>query len=147
MWLGLMVIVFVAGICLVKIGQKFWSRKNNPFLYHNGESIGFIGIITSIFSMIVIIIMLICIICNHTNVDANLEKHRETYDALTYKMESTTCRDEFGFLSKEVIDEVQEWNKDIRYYQAAQDDFWVGIFYPNVFDEFATIDYESYNGC
>ena len=79
------------------------------------------------------------------NVEAKLEMNRECYNALTYKMESTTCRDEFGFLSKEVIDEVQEWNQDVKYIQAAQDDFWVGIFHPNVFDEFETIDYESYN--
>jgi anaerobic ribonucleoside-triphosphate reductase len=56
-----------------------------------------------------------------------------------------TCRDEFGFLGKEIIDEVQNWNEDIRYYKAAQDDFWVGIFHPNVYDEFETIDYDTYN--
>ena len=144
MWFWLMVIIFVVGICLVKIGQKYWDRNKHPFLYHNDDAIKFAGVLTSVISALAVIIMLVCIVCSHTNVEANLEENREIYDALTYKMESTTCRDEFGFLSKEVIDEVQEWNKDVRYYQSAQDDFWVGIFYPNVFDEFETIDYESY---
>ena len=59
----------------------------------------------------------------------------------TYKIESNSCRDEFGLLSKELIDEVQEWNQDVRYYQKIQRNFWVGIFYPNVYDEFETIDF------
>lgn len=145
MWFWLMVIILAVGICLIKIGDKYWDRDKHPFLYYNDDNIKLAGTITSVISVFAIIVMSICIIYSHTNVEANLEKDREIYNALTYKMESTTCRDEFGFLSKEVIDEVQEWNKYVRYYQSAQDDFWVGIFYPNVFDEFETIDYESYN--
>ena len=145
MWFWLFVIIFVIGVALIVVGDMNWDYKKHEFLYCNGDDIVFAGWITSIISGLVALIMLVCIICSHTNVEAQLEQNRELYNALTYKMESTSCRDEFGFLSKEVIDEVQEWNKDVRYYQSAQDDFWVGIFYPNVYDEFETIDYESYN--
>lgn len=145
MWFWLFVIVLAIGVGLIVVGNIHWDYKKNDFLYRHDDDIALAGWITSVISGFVALIMLICIICSHTNVEAKLEKNREFYDALTYKMESTTCRDEFGFLSKEVIDEVQEWNKDVRYHQSAQDDFWVGIFYPNVFDQFETIDYESYN--
>lgn len=145
MWFWLFVIIMVIGICLVVVGNISWNYWKNGFLYYHDGDISFVGWITSIISGLVALIMLICIICSHTNLEATLEQNREIYDALVYKMESTDCRDEFGFLSKEVIDEVQEWNKDVRYYQSAQNDFWVGIFYPNVYDEFKTIDYESYN--
>lgn len=96
-------------------------------------------------SGVAVFISLILIICEYATIDSNLEANREIYKALTYKIESNTCRDEFGLLNKEVIDEIQEWNKDVRYYQKIQDNFWVGIFYPNVFDEFEIIDYEIYN--
>ena len=102
----------------------------------------------SLFSIIVgvaVIIMSICLCVEYSTVDANIAKNEEIYKAITYKVESGSCRDEFGLLSKEVLDEVQEWNKDVLYYQNIQDDFWVGIFYPNVFDQFETIDYEKYN--
>lgn len=89
-------------------------------------------------------ISLILIIGQYATIDSNLEANREIYKALTYKVESDACRDEFGLLNKEVIDEIQEWNKDVRYYQNIQDNFWVGIFYPNVFDEFEMIDYENF---
>lgn len=145
MWLVLFVIFTILGLVLNKIGQKEWNREKHPFLYWHDEKIEIGGLVLTCCSVMAIILMLFAIIISHSNVEARLEQRRETYDALIYKMESTTCRDEFGFFSKEVIDEVQEWNKDVRYYQTVQDDLWVGIFYPNVFDEFKTIDYESYN--
>ena len=145
MWFVISIIFMVFSITLVIIGKKNWSKEKHPFLYWHDGAIRDVGIGMTIFSTFAVVIMLFCIIFSHSNVEARLEREREIYDALTYKMESTTCRDEFGFLSKEVIDEVQEWNKDVRYYQTVQDDLWVGIFYPNVFDEFETIDYESYN--
>ena len=89
--------------------------------------------------------MLFFIIGAHINLDAQIEQNKERYKALEYKVTSGACRDELGLLSKEVIDEVQEWNEDIKYCQEAQDDFWVGIFHPNIFDQFETIDYEKYN--
>lgn len=145
MWFWLFVIILVIGAGLIVVGNMHWDYEKNKFLYCHDDEITFAGWITSVISGLVVLIMLVVIICSHTNVEAKLEQNREIYDALTYKMESTTCRDEFGFLSKEVIDEVQEWNKSVRYRQSAQDDFWVGVFYPDVFDEFETIDYESYN--
>ena len=89
--------------------------------------------------------MLVPIAMSHLGSDAEAALLNETHTALVYKMESTTCRDEFGFLSKDVIDDVQEWNETIRKNQALQDDFWIGIFVPNIYDEFQLIDYESYN--
>lgn len=88
--------------------------------------------------------MLIAIIDTHCTSDAKVELWREQYKAITYKLESSACSDEFGLLSKEIIDEIQDWNQDVVYYKRIEKDFLVGIFYPNVFDEFETIDYERY---
>ena len=89
--------------------------------------------------------MLIIICGQYIGVDAQVEKNKEIYNAIEYKVTSGSCRDELGLLSKEVIDEAQEWNKDVAYYQNIQDDFWVGIFYPNIYDQFEIIDYKNYN--
>ena len=129
MWFWLFVIIMMVGISLIIVGNMDWNREKNEFLYYHDSDIKATGWGISIISGVACIILLFLIIDAHTNVEASLEKSREI----------------FGFLSKEVIDEVQDWNKEVRYVQAAQDDFWVGIFYPNVYDEFETIDYESYN--
>lgn len=130
----LVAIIFVVGITMMVVG----ANKG----YWNLENVGFA--ITLIFG-IALVIMIIILCCQHIGIDARVEKNFEIYNAIEYKVTSGACRDELGLLSKEVIDEVQNWNKDVKYYQAVQDDFWIGIFYPNVFDQFETIDYMSYN--
>lgn len=102
------------------------------------------GFIISLFSGMVVVVSLFIIIWQYITVDFFLEVNRERYKALTYKIESNICHDEFGLLSKEVIDEIQEWNEDLRHYQKIQDNFWLGIYYPNIFDEFEIIEYERY---
>ena len=125
------IIIFVVGIILYKVFEF--------------EFLGdFVGYVISIISGLAVIISLFLIIGEYTTMDSYLEKTREQYKAITYKIESDACRDEFGLLNKEVIDEIQEWNKDVRFYQNIQDNFWLGIYYPNVFDEFETIEYESF---
>lgn len=103
------------------------------------------SLITTLVSGIVLFFMIIILCCQYIGIDARVEKDFEIYNAIEYKVTSGACRDELGLLSKEVIDEVQNWNKYVKYYQTVQDDFWIGIFYPNVFDQFKTIDYMSYN--
>ena len=126
----LFIILFVVGIILYKTFEF--------------EFLGDFGYIISILSGLAVIISLFLIIGEYTTMDSYLEKSREQYKAITYKIESDTCRDEFGLLNKEVIDEIQEWNKDVVFNQSIQDNFWVGIYLPNVFDEFETIEYESF---
>ena len=104
----------------------------------------FLGELVTILSGFAVIVSLFLIIGEYTTIDSYLEKSREQYKAITYKIESDACRDEFGLLNKEVIDEIQEWNEDTRFHQNIQDNFWLGIYYPNGFDEFETIDYESF---
>lgn len=130
----LVAVAFVAGIVMHVVAEKkrLWTLDNISF-----------GI-TLVFG-IMLFFMIIILCCQHIGIDARVEKNFEIYNAIEYKVTSGACRDELGLLSKEVIDEVQNWNKDVKYYQAVQDDFWIGIFYPNVFDQFETIDYMSYN--
>lgn len=141
----LFVIIMVVGIVLYIVGYRYWNSHKHPFLYKHGDTMCGAGAMISVLSGIVVIIMAIILCCSYINVDAKVAANKERYTALEYKVTSGACRDEFGLLSKEVVDEVQDWNEDIRYNQSTQYDFWIGIFYPNVFDQFETIDYEKYN--
>ena len=40
---------------------------------------------------------------------------------------------------KELVSEIQYWNSDLAYRKTIQRDFWVGIYYPNVYDQFEFI--------
>ena len=101
--------------------------------------------IIAVLAWIAAVIMLCCIIGNHVNLDAKVAKYEEQYNALVYKVESPACRDEFGFVNKEIIDEVEDWNSMIMNWRYSRKNLWVGIFYPNnAYEHFETIDYETF---
>ena len=141
----LFVIALVVGIGFIVIGNYDWDSEKHYFLYENDYNFSIIGGWTTGISGAILVIMLVVLCSNHISINNRIDVNKELYKAIEYKVTSGACRDELGLLSKEVIDEVQEWNKDVVYYQTVQDDFWIGIFYPNVFDQFETIDYERYN--
>ena len=128
-WLCL--IVLIVGIGLVTVGKMDYTVES-------------FGWVTVAISGIIMAIMIAVFACTYSGVNAKVEKNKERYNAITYKVESGACRDEFGLLNKEVIDEIQNWNENITYYKNIQKDFWVGIFVPNVYDQFETIDYTKY---
>jgi hypothetical protein len=109
------------------------------------KCIDYLGECFAVIAGIAVVVSLIIMTLEYTTIDSYLEANREIYKTITYKVESNVCKDEFGLLSKDVMDEIQEWNKDVKFYQNIQDNFWIGIYYPNVYDEFETIDYESYS--
>lgn len=146
-WLCL--IVLIVGIRLVIVGKMEWfdtrnKNKLRKFLYQNDCTIKSFGWVTVVISGIIIVIMIFVFACAYIGVNAQVERNKERYNAITYKVESGACRDEFGLLNKEVIDEIQDWNEDVTYYKIFQKDFWVGIFVPNIYDQFETIDYTKY---
>ena len=144
MWYFIVIGILVIGISLIILGNIDWDYEKHKFMWKHDSVFRITGWSIFIPTIITFVIMTSCVVDAHMNLPAKLEEKQETYAALTYKMESTTCRDEFGFLSKEVIDEVQEWNTDVRYYKAAQKDPWVGIWVPDIYDNLETIEYESY---
>ena len=140
----LFIIIGLIGAGLIVVGTMDWDSKKHHFLWRNDDSIRGTGWTFAIIAIIAIIISSMCFFENFIGLNARISKCNEQYEALTYKMESGACRDEFGLLSKEVIDEIQDWNEDVVYRQNVQEDFWIGIYYPNVYGQFKTIDYNTY---
>lgn len=140
----IMFIILLIGIGMIVIGDKYWEKETHRFLYYHGEGIKYTGVTITIISVVIIILMLIGICEGQITSKASAAKYEETYKALTYKLESGACRDELGLLSKSVIDEIQTWNEDVVSNQKMQNNFWVGIFYPDIYDNFKTIDYTHY---
>ena len=150
------VIIFIIGVVLTTLGkhaefnpgyrEAYYNKEKYKIksrIYAYSEGITFIGQFILVVSIIVCVGMLGAICYQHVRIDAQVNADKETYAGIEYKVTSEACRDEFGLLSKEVVDEAQSWNEYIKRYQTLQDNFWVGIFYPNVYDQFETIDYEE----
>lgn len=148
-WLTLiLLIVGIVVVSIPKIALKFIDKEKNEkaydIFYYNDCIFNIAGGAVILVTATILIVSICVIATNYFGVGAKVEQYREHYRALEFKADSQSYRDEFGLLSKEVIDEIQEWNEDIAYHKSIQCDFWLGIFYPNIYDEFETIDYERY---
>lgn len=91
-------------------------------------------------SLIVSIVMLVVIIVKHTNVDAYVAENQMRYEMLVYQYENDIYDNDNDLGKRDLMEDIQEWNEDLAYYREAQDDFWVGIFHPNVYDQFEFIE-------
>lgn len=128
------VIVTVVGVVLLFADYYFGI---------DSFALGASASITSLVSGIIAAIMLIIIISSNLGAQGTKLSNQQTYDSLIYKSQTESIRDEFGVVNKEYIDEVQAWNEDVVKYKSWQRDFWIGIFIPNIYDDFETIDLES----
>ena len=141
-WLCVIGLAIGIGLCI--LGTRDWDSSKHHWLYYNDEEITGTGVVMSVIMAIVVLIMGLFIFAEHNTADANLAALREKEVALTYKLESGACRDEFGLLSKSVIDEIQDWNVSIARKKNLQNNFWSGIFYADIYNEFESIDYTKY---
>ena len=125
-WLVVLSIVVCLGLAVYM--EKRFHDYSVPFLMI--ASIGFI----------VAIIMLIVIIVKYTNVDAYVAENQMRYEMLVYQYENNLYDNDNDLGKRDLMEDIQEWNEDLAYHREAQDDFWVGIFYPNVYDQFEFIE-------
>ena len=128
--------IFVLACIVGIIGLVVYPyiRVGEWFLYSTAVS-AFLGGFCIVFSLIYIIL-------SYTGVDSRIAKNHATYESLVYQYENNIYDNDNDLGKKELMDEIREWNEDLAYYQEVQDDFWLGIYYPNVFDQFEFIEYK-----
>ena len=133
------VIIMVIGIAAIIIGK--WMYDNTKYDTIWLEMIGwFVGIC----ALIAILISCGLMVDAYGNADANVAKNIARYESLTYQLENDLYDNDNDLGKKELYDEIQKWNEDVVYYQNIQDNFWFGIYWPDVFDQFETIKYKAY---
>lgn len=75
----------------------------------------------------------------YINADASVAKWETQYESLTYQLENNLYDNDNDIGKKELMDEIHEWNGNLAYCKKIQRNFWVGIYYPNVYDNFEFI--------
>lgn len=125
-WLVVLSIVVCLGLAVYL--EKRFCDYSGPFL------------VIAVIGFIVAIIMLMVIIVENTNVDAYVAENQMRYEMLVYQYENDIYDNDNDLGKRDLMEDIQEWNEDLAYYRKAQDDFWVGIFHPNVYDQFEFIE-------
>ena len=127
----LFVIVMVVGIFLTILDAHFLYKNGLTFdIGMTMALVGFLAVLTSIF-----IISISCV-----DLDARVERCNARYDSLVYQYENDIYENDNDLGKKELMDDIQEWNEDLSYYKEIQYDFWLGIYHPNIYDQFEKIE-------
>ena len=136
----LFIIALIVGVACIILGN--WLYYNTRYDTDWLKNIGW-GIAT-VFA-IAIVISGIIMIDSYAGTEAKIALNNKKYESLTYQLENNLYDNDNDLGKKELYNEIREWNEDLAYNQTIQDDFWLGIYYPNVFDQFEFIEYENYS--
>lgn len=69
-------------------------------------------------------------------------QYEQRYESLTYQLENNLYSNENEIGKKQLYSEIQAYNEEVASGKKMQDDIWVGIFYPHIYDEFELIELE-----
>lgn len=130
-WIVLFAFVTFLGLAIWTTCRDYYSDAS--FVY---------SVFATIFG-IILLVMSIIIVCSNVGVDAQIAEYHTRYEMLTYQYENDIYDNDNDLGKRELISDIQNWNEDLAYRKEIQDDFWVGIFYPNIYDQFKPIDLGS----
>ena len=108
------------------------------------EIVPFVSLGVASISAIAAFAMAMIIIVSNISIRGNVPAMRVQYESLVYQYENNLYENDNDVGKKELMKEIQEWNADLANGKTYQRDFWVGIFVPNVYDEFDFIEVESH---
>ena len=128
-WLFL--IVMVVGVLLLILDAYYLFE--NDWAINTGLTMVIIGCTAVLTSIIIISI-------SYIGLDAKVEQYNARYESLVYQYENDIYENDNDLGKKELMDDIQEWNEDVSYYKELQYDFWLGIYCPNIYDQFEKIE-------
>lgn len=122
------IIMMIGGIILLFIDEGC-----------NRESLG-IG--TFIVGLLGVSFSLIVMAFNYINVDGCIEQMNVRHDMLVYQYENDIYENDNDLGKRELMSDIQNWNEDLARQREGQDDLWIGIYVPNIYDQFEFIELE-----
>lgn len=115
------VAIFVIGLLAVIFTDE-WSDLH------------FAALCTLAVGVTLLVISAIGFATSYIGTDASIAKWETQYESLTYQLENNLYDNDNDIGKKELMDEIREWNGNLAYHKAIQRNFWVGIYYPNIYD-------------
>ena len=124
-------------VILLVLAIIFWNSD-----YCSADTYAFTATLDTVVG-IVIAIMLIIICVNNAGLDGDIARLNTRYDMLVYQLENDIYENDNDLGKRELMADIQEWNEDLARNKENQDDFWIGIFIPDIYDQFEFIKLEG----
>ena len=118
--------ILVAGIMWWVIGS--WSDGASCLIITGAVAVG-----------ISLVIMLFTLGAN----DVDIARYTQRYNSLVYQYENDIYENDNDLGKRELMKEIQAWNEELAAGRELQDNFWVGIYVPDIYDQFEFIELEQ----
>lgn len=109
------------------------------------EWVGGIGAGGFIIGGAAVIISLIIMGCHYFGLDGYVAQMDVRHESLMYQYENDIYDNDNDLGKRELMVDIQEWNEDLARYRECQNDLWVGIYIPNIYDQFEFIELDRGN--
>lgn len=106
----------------------------------------FILVLTAVSTVALTIAVLssICIIIDaYSHAEASVAQYQKRYESLVYQYENDFYENDNDVGKYELVSQIECWNTDLAYRKTIQRDFWLGIYYPNIYDQFEFIELDK----
>lgn len=124
----------LAIICTV-IAWMFWDEVVSEIKEALGMACGVLAFIAWVAS----IIMVICAVIPNADAKGQAAAYQETYYSLLYQLENDIYDNDNDIGKQELYTKITTWNSKVAKGKIMQDDFWFGIFWPDIYDELELI--------
>lgn len=92
------------------------------------------------FVWIAVVIMVLFAIAVNVSVDGEIAAKQQIHDSLVYQLEHNLYDNDNDIGKQELYEKITDWNADLARGKTLQDNFWIGIFYPNIYDRLEFIE-------
>ena len=123
------IIVTILGLLLFEILFK-----------HDFELLYIISGVISLLVAAALLIEIAVLAVNYISVDGYVQKMNIRHDMLVYQYENDIYDNDNDLGKRELIEDIQNWNEDLASRKENQDDAWIGIFIPDIYDQFDFIE-------
>ena len=97
------------------------------------------GVISGL-AAIALLVEIIVLAVNYIGVDGYIQRMNTRYDMLVYQCENDIYDNDNDLGKRELMEDIQDWNEDLASRKENQDDARIGIFIPDIYDQFEFIE-------
>ena len=99
-----------------------------------------LGIAISVIGIFGIIASVVVLAINYIGIDGYITRMNTRYETLVYQYENDLHYNDDDLGKRELMVHIQNWNEDLSSRRERQRDFWIGIYIPNIYDQFEFIE-------